>query len=158
MNAKSMESWKEEFYPVTAEEMKDRFDSRSATAADLIKHCIRKWVGARGSNLVRHGLSKVSDDSFLTEGAAEAEEEECFDFDSGSCALCVAYQSQSVRYHSCEDCPLYVSRDHVSCTSKSDSEDISPYDEFIDNNDPEPMIEALEDALSWVNNRSEKKG
>lgn len=152
----SMESWKEEFYPATAEEMKDRFDSRSATAADLIKHCIQKWVGARESNLVRHGLSKVSDDCFLAEDTAGGYK--CFDFDSQSCALCAVYQSQSERYHPCERCPLYVSRDHVSCTNKSDSEDISPYDDFIDNNNPEPMIEALEDALAWVNQRSEKKG
>lgn len=154
----SMESWKEEFYPATAEEMKDRFDSRGATAADLIKHCIQKWIGARSSNLARHGLSKVSDDSFLAEDEAKAEEEECFDFDNGSCALCAAYQSQSVMYHPCKRCPLYVSRDHVSCTNKSDRENVSPYDDFIDNNDPEPMIEALEDALAWVNQRSEKKG
>lgn len=157
MNEMSMESWKEEFYPVTADEMKDRFDAGSATAADLIKHCLRKWEGARPENLKRHGLVKVASDEFIGEGVDEITGED-FAFDSISCALCVAHQDRNSIVSACGSCPLYISRDYVSCAGARLNEDDSPYCDFLNQGDPEPMIEALEDALAWVNRRSEKKG
>jgi hypothetical protein len=124
----SLETWKAEFYPVEASEV--------AVGLPAIEHSLRKWIGLRKENLVRHGLTNVrycigeSDDKFLN-------------INSNSCALCTHYIDQE-----CSECPLVAVRG-MTCDDDFD-EVYAPYQTFGEKGDPEPMIALIQTALdAW---------
>ena len=118
----SIKSWKQEFYPVPAEEA-----ATSPIAA--LKHSIVKWHGLRSENLKKHrvvviGLHRIG----TTE--ENAEQLVC----STSCALCVL-----VHQH-CDRCVLTKVRSTCGAS----------YHNWVCKQDPEPMIAQLEHALKIV--------
>lgn len=116
----SSNSWKAEFYPT------DAIDTRRDEA---IQHTLRKWKGTQPENLAKHEMEKAKYAEII--GLTE---EDHFYFGSGSCALCVHYN--------CSDCPL---QQHTNYTC---SEPGSQYKRWVLENDPEPMIKALEEILA----------
>ena len=113
----SLATWKAEFYPIDAEDV---------PAEEAVAHSLQKWVGLRSANLEKHGvlhyLGKLYEGHYV------------FYIDEESCALCQHYWSANV----CKRCPLNHVLGH-DCVSGNPS----PYDEFIDRDNPEPMITAL---------------
>jgi len=122
----SLQTWKQEFYPVPASEVPE---------ADAIAHSLRKWIGLRKANLERHGME--------TNGAS------VFDIryyhlpiDITSCALCAHYWDAG-----CSQCPLDAIRGCKCYGAAINDEPLSPFSAFRDHFDPEPMIALLEEAL-----------
>lgn len=118
----SIESWKQEFYPVPAEE------AATGNVAAL-KHSIVKWHGLRSENLKKHGLVFMGVHSIgTTEG--NAEQLVCSD----SCALCVLANSN------CDRCVLTKVRSTCGASWRN----------WTLKQAPEPMIAQLEHALKIV--------
>ena len=116
----SLETWKEEFYFVDASEV---------PVEQAIQHSLRKWIGLRQENLDKHGVS--------IEGKRIYGEDGRLFISESSCALCRYYLED---YSNCRHCPLYTVLGR-SC----DSGRSAPYQQFVLDGDPEPMIRALSD-------------
>jgi hypothetical protein len=122
----SIESWKEEFYPVTAREIVEH-----GTEKKLIEHSIRKWNGLTKENLEKHQLTKKLFSISDNKGGY-------FSADGGSCALCQKYDDN------CLGCPLEKVRGNIACSDETEDEDRansrSPWSEWTHNDNTEPMI------------------
>lgn len=127
----SIETWKEEFYPVTAEAVNA---GGSASVGELIEHSLRKWRGATYTNLERHGLERHPDDNItLLEN-----DEEVFCFDIHSCSLCQRFNMGK----RCVGCPLVDEFGNSCCEYKRG------YYVFAEaGKGPDLMIHELEEAL-----------
>jgi hypothetical protein len=133
--AMSLSTWKQEFYPVPADSVKDD--------AAAVEHSIRKWEGLRKENLVKHAMRRSDRDI--------GDDRDDFGIDCRSCALCVLHRTRDKDGEaSCGDCPLYVSRGKVACDVSTDDETIAPYRVFMNCGDPEPMLAALALARAHV--------
>lgn len=132
----SFETWRMEFYPVPAHEVKTE---------DALAHSDRKWKGLRSEVLERHGVKKWQDQI-----EEIIESEGGLSIDDGSCALCQVYR----HHHKCPTCPLTLVRGGVPCdvVMVGESRRGSPYLAWLDDDDPEPMIALLEKAISRVAN------
>ena len=115
----SLATWKAEFYPVKAKDCPEE---------EYITHALRKYIGTRKENLVRHEVTlrgmTLMDDS----------DKSMFRLDSETCALCVHYE--------CPYCPLHLIDIHLSSCSDQMG---SPWFEFKVYGNPEPMIARLEE-------------
>lgn len=129
----SLQSWKEEFYPVEAQ---------YASPEEAVAHSLRKWEGLRPENLQKHGL--VQNGKHLEE--VDSEDEEYF-ISGDSCALCHHYAEDE-----CNCCPLFKARGDVACDSfnieECGSDGEHPFGAGVNraNPNPEPMIMWLKKA------------
>ena len=120
----SLQSWKDEFYPVDASEC-------GKSHREQLEHSLRKWRGATKENAAKHGC--FYKDHFVISKA----ESECsgypkaMGFGTKSCALC--------KNNRCRDCPIFLSGRH-SCISI-----VSEY--AASDNDPSSIIAVLEELL-----------
>ena len=131
----SIETWKDEFYPIPAD------DKRLRTRVACLEHSIRKWVGLRKANLKKHGCFA----STRTLPNIEDKDGNCFYVSMSSCALCVRW--------GCEDgsrssCPI-VQALGFSCDS-AEGFGTSLWDRWNWDSDPEPMIRALRKVLRAI--------
>jgi predicted RNase H-like HicB family nuclease len=124
----SLETWKAEFYPTPAAE---------CPAHKAVAHALRKWTGLRTENLARHGLYREKDYSSIRFYGSRDESAARMVISSDNCALCVHYIDDS-----CTGCPLRDALDD-KCYAHATGQTLSPWAEWIDNHDPEPMIAAL---------------
>lgn len=120
----SLATWKAEFYPVEA---------KDCPADEAVAHSLRKWIGLRVANRDKHDVSHPEHQWSICSTGRQV-----FDVNDASCALC--------RRFTCETCPLALARDGFPCDSKTAGESLSPFVEWRDHDDPEPMIAALEAA------------
>ena len=121
----SLESWKQEFYPVEA---------RDVLKASAIGHSLQKWKGLRSENIRKHEVPVRSwrNNNFVC---------------GASCALCTHYlEPARPPLPRCTECPLYKLRGGYPCDFETPSEILSPYSAWTDDSDPEPMIALLEQA------------
>lgn len=125
----STESWKEEFYPVSA----TRFEYRQDIQVNAAKHSIKKWRGFYPSNLKKHRVWLSI--GYLTDGRTSIKA-------TGSlhCALCRVTNS-------CKMCVL--SRVGAECSNNN-----SPYQRVNQGASPKVLIDALKKALKLA----EKEG
>lgn len=121
----SLISWKKEFYGKPASKVK--------TPKEAILHSIRKWEGLSKKNIAKHGA--------YMEPAAS------------SCAMCRIYVNYD-KWDSCEECPLYIVRNGLSCDSPTPREILSPFNKFYKDRDARPMQSLLKRAFKYM----EKKG
>lgn len=140
----SIETWKEEFYPVTAAKA-----AVKATDGELIEHCLIKWRGATDENLAKHELRRDCED-----GGTEYIDlvDDCgdfvFAFGTSTCALCKRYFAKG-----CLGCPLV---DYLGqrCYMAEHG-----YGVFADGGPPDLMIQELEGALlKWQTFNGGKDG
>ncbi len=126
----SIKSWKQEFYPITAEQ--------AARKGDLaaIDHAYLKFRGTFPSNLKRHGCEKWKCRVLFDDLE--------FCFGHTTCALCVRNTGPAFDMPDCYRCPLFVSGG-IEC-----SQDESAYREWEESNDPRPMLKALRAARKLV--------
>lgn len=126
----SLETWKDEFYPVPADKVE---------AKDAVAHSLRKWIGLRKENLERHGVVRrgfmIHDKNYTGK---------LLPIDDQTCALCVHYEGDDCK---CTACPLQQVR-KKRCDRKLLTEYRAPYLAFIHCGDPEPMIQCLEAAAA----------
>lgn len=127
------EDWLEDFYPSCANSEKA---TKSAKAA--VKHSLRKWRGMTTKVLARYNLKregrkvlvKDTGDLFVI-------------ISSDNCALCMKYDVV------CGKCPLTKTNPDYNCDREG-----SPYRKAVDNNAVSSMIQALEETLAYVKNKS----
>lgn len=134
----SISSWKEEFYPVPADEVGEE---------GALEHSLRKWIGLRRENLRKHDVSLGAVRIAGYDGGLT--------IDGTSCALCAHYYSRHGRR--CEmRCPLVDVNDGYSCDGslvwedddkKHESDEHDHYTHMRKRGDPEPMINLLEKAI-----------
>ena len=129
----SIESWKQEFYPVPAEKVPE---------ADALAHSLRKWEGLQEEALRAHALQLDHGDLYRAD-APDLEGRPEMVVDGESCALCHLY---SLKEDRCKLCPLALSRDGIPCDRPAPGEAISPWHQFRHANNPAPMLEALKKA------------
>lgn len=136
----SIETWKQEFYPVSAKEVEKE---------KAAEHSFRKWEGARKENLEKHGLERATTTTSSIRCVGDHLGDR-FYFDGVSCSLCVHFYKQGDGWDDgCENCPLCIVRGGVPCTGTAEGERVSPYDKFVSTSNPEPMISALKLAVEW---------
>jgi len=128
----SLESWKNEFYPVEAS--KDHSDIAA------IEHAILKWTGYTEENLKKHELT--SDGAVITDS-----DNNVVIFATNSCSLCLKYWAND-----CDKCPLYLIGE--SCISSHHESNISPYRKTMNNSDPSYILDALKKALIYARENS----
>jgi len=126
----SLESWKQLYYPITAEE------AAKLSSREIIQHSLTKWIGLRKTNLDRHGVWK-SVVCLLTDGSDTPK----LSITGSTCSLCARYYDPSAdEPASCASCTL-------AQLGKSGTDCFKEYIHWRDTADPEPMIALLERAL-----------
>jgi hypothetical protein len=128
----SIDTWRQEFYPVDA--------FRVGPGVSSIEHSLKKWSGLRKENLERHGCRSTG--SAIRDNYGRA-----FRVGGATCALCHHYADASEDEGMCALCPLSETRDGVACDDLRDDEGEHPYGHWIQFKNPEPMIEWLEKTL-----------
>lgn len=129
----SIETWKKEFYPETAEEVAAKGNVKAA-----LEHSLKKWEGLRVENLNKHDLSKGTQSRMIKfwphpHGGGDLQ---MFPVEGSNCALCQMYMYGEQGYANCDACPL---------------EDCDPeYATFFEVDDPEPMIALLKQKLEEI--------
>ena len=129
----SLKTWKAEFYPVDADEVR---------VEDAIDHSLTKWIGLRPENLAKHQVTSA-DYHGVTDGADRMY------VGGDACALCHLHHDEDWYEEddeeegvgdACGDCPLKLARGGVPCDNVRKTEQKSPWGYWNDRNDPEPMI------------------
>lgn len=123
----SLETWKQEFYPVGAGEAALVFDKDTPHGKlALIDHAIKKWEGLRPEALQEHGLASGPKAVWDTTGSGVE-----LQIDASTCSLCTAYGSPRDR---CARCPLKdCSQEFSSWTGSA----------RLGDGNPEPMLALL---------------
>lgn len=126
-------TWKEEFYPIDANEWNGNAKDSLYNQIRATKHSLQKWKGLRKENLQKHEIERAP---ILVS--------------SSTCALCQLTDIDSEG--GCDTCPLYRSRNGVRCDEESADERHSPFHAYSDMfpSNPEPMILELERTLEML--------
>lgn len=121
----SIETWKKEFYPVSAKEFVDG----EVRPSEIVAHSLRKWEGLSAYSLDKHALNKAG--AYIYDGC------QVIDQGGSSCSLCQAFY----REHSCVGCPLYEMLDR-NCDSE--------YQAWVHTGDTRPMIYVIQRTYDMV--------
>lgn len=142
----SLDTWKAEFYPCSANAMQD------ASPVDVVQHSLNKWRGMRIENLTRHGCDVSVDRDIICEAT-----ESRLGISGGSCSLCQAYMGKDPDENAptCSMCPLYIVRGGNACEKPAGEEALSPWSMWMIHVDPEPMIMWLEKTLAYVQEKEQ---
>jgi hypothetical protein len=130
----SLATWTKDFYPTPTNEVSKK---------DAIEHSIRKWEGLYEHVLDAYGI--VSRNGVLKDSSEYSPERFYIDYDS--CALCTRYY---ITIDKCVDCPLSIVRGGVPCYSSRKDEILSPYHDYVFNNNNIPMLEWLYATRDYV--------
>lgn len=128
----SSKSWLSEFYPVEAD------DGSLKTNLQRVQHSLQKWRGLRKEELKRHNIKVVDDCRLYTKRTDNF----VLQVNADSCALCMKYGDAWY----CSGCPLTRVRAGSPCDKGRLSEDQAPWRAWTYDQNPEPMIAALEKA------------
>lgn len=154
----SLQSWKKEFYPVEAEDVAAATDSGDLV---LLNHSLQKWIGLRDENMIKHNVYKGCSVTIYDSENYE------FEVNSKTCALChIHYRFVDGEGSACKTCPLFKVRGS-RCDILTDEEEVenefgtgaiitSPWDSYVDNEDPEPMIKLIEEAIEIEKGQNRK--
>ena len=137
----SVESWAVEFYPVPASEAAEN-------DKEALNHSERKWIGLRKENLKKHKVIVHSWQRTVVD-ESPIPIKKTMSLTSASCALCIRHDRND-----CVSCPLYEVRG-VACDSSASADnqdiaDVIPYFAMMDDNDPEPMINLIQEAKKRI--------
>lgn len=144
----SLKTWKQEFYPVDAEDVVSHGANYDEIAIDMIKHSLTKWRGLTKDNLDKHDL--VQDWRYIKEATLRT-----FEIDGYSCSLCCEYRNITFK-DPCEQCPITIATGIRQDTYGARVDPCSvEYHCFLDDGGgPEPMIRLLERTLEFYEARA----
>ena len=126
----SLESWKEEFYPVDAEEV---------GVEDAIWHSLNKWI--KPENLAKHGLEMADPAKTWSTIWQIDDHSQRMNVSGDECALCACYHGDEDNDDEpCLNCPLAITRGGVPCDDSQEDEEHSPWKEWSSYRNPQPMI------------------
>lgn len=129
----SIATWEEEFARHSAKFVESQ---KMVGPIRLIEYDLSYWKGLRKENLEKHSLEMEDHDIVYDHDYNQSHELPL----SENSALCQRYLKPDSRYHACVSCPIMKSSG-APCSF--------PYNEWVKNLNPEPMIEALENALKF---------
>jgi len=87
----SLESWMDEFYPVSREQ--DTLPASQTSDELLLKEALLKWTGALLENTVKHGVSYYQHD--IVAPSEHNKSTSFLPFDYSTCRLCKKYTNNS---------------------------------------------------------------
>lgn len=90
----SFEDWKKEFYPIHAEELKDK------SWLECTQHSLQKWKGVLPENLEKYNL--VFKESFLVSKTNQF----LMAFNSTTCSLCIKAEAEKYTISKCKNCAM----------------------------------------------------
>lgn len=122
----SLQSWKQEFYPVNAAE---------CPRGVAVAHVLNQWRGLTLENLAKHEV--LAHGGRLSDAGGAV-----FCIDGDSCALC--YEFYEPQTGKCTGCPLYKAVG-VECFNSASTQ---PFGVWFAKQNPEPMLAALERCLT----------
>lgn len=125
----SLESWKQEYYPIPANEV---------SKADAAKHSLQKWIGLRVVNRINHAVQLDYGELKDNDVDHESCDYDSLDIDSSSCALCVHHLKETDLAVTCTGCPLAAALGRPCDTPGA------PYNSFLGTGNVEPMIKELQ--------------
>lgn len=136
----SLETWKQEFYPVSAEEA-------VVDAITAVDHSIKKWEGLRPNTLANHQICTSASNRRIGEFTSLHDIDSHFIIAAETCALCVLNEYRcDGKYYGCDMCPIVEVTGRPcdgSFYDDDDEEDVSPWNIWLLTADPEPMIALL---------------
>lgn len=132
----SIETWKAEFMPVSANDPLVQINGVEAA-----RHSWWKWYGMLPKNLAKH---HVKLDQFNSE-VSGSDGRGVYVMGSSNCALCVRYRDNS-GFTDCTICPLAIVRGGVECFCATETEVISPYEAATEGS-PKELVWWLEKAF-----------
>lgn len=135
----SLATWKKEFYPVEADSPEAQASARAA-----IEHSLRKWRGLRPEALLKHEVRLEGPHHKEVVDAGRADERQ--GISSRSCALCVRFDDAG---GNCDGCPI-VKVSGMACDHAENIDEVTAWEVYVHDADPEPMIAQLEKALALV--------
>ena len=127
----TLKAWKEKYYPKEA--------SKDMTTVQALDHSILKWSGLSEATLDSFALTR---NGFIVDDDNEGG---CFIVGIGTCALCVKFFDDF-----CAGCPLYEVHGNTPCCEELGDEQVSPYNKFIVNGNPRPMLRWLHKAKKML--------
>lgn len=136
----SLESWKKEFYPITANEAARK--GRLAAA----KHSLKKWMGLVPSSLKKHNVEMQQLNTLVECGSDYYDASDKFAFGQHTCSLC-ELQFEVHSRGECRLCPLF------QITKMECGDAGSPYDEFCNTGSSTEMRAALKKIVAWLGGR-----
>lgn len=133
----SVKSWLKEFYPVECT------DESIKTNLQAVQHSLKKWRGLTDENLSRHRVNVNETNHFRSGRLLSGRSNGSLRINDQSCALCHKHSGEN----DCKACPINrVTGKRCDQKSYDRVNDVwkSPWHEFQDNLNPEPMIAVLE--------------
>lgn len=128
----SLESWLDEFYPVSAD-----------MADDPLEHSLRKWKGTEAANLAKHRVELAK------QCVQEPKSNLYFSFGGSNCALCHLHYIGKI--DPCDTCPLtLLKKKKIPNWTYEDAGCEAEWEQFVFNRNPFPMIQLLEEAAKDV--------
>lgn len=137
---RGLDAWKRVHYAKTA---------AKTTPQEALDHSLVKWYGLRVRELEHYGL-EVNQYGHVVELDEYRDEVNLLEIDCTSCALCVHHFDRMGDGPRCQLCPIALSREGVPCDVEADGERESPWQSWLQEHDPEPMLGVLEEARDWV--------
>lgn len=145
----SLQTWKQEFYPIPAKEASNLW------VLGAVNNSPRKWKGLRHKNLKRHDcevrfigslVKWVVVEKTQTDRGTNLVPIEMDPIEMGTDSLCRKYKGSEV----CDGCPVAEARLGVPCTQLYGDEVVSPWIAFVCHKNPKPMIRVLKQARRYI--------
>lgn len=131
-----LKEWCQEFYPRPAADVPE---------SEALDHSIRKWEGLQLDNLLRHDVEVGYRQGLIYSWGRSRQ---ALRINCESCALCHHYDPEGAE--DCSRCPLFLARGKVRCDKTRHDEVISPFQAWIVDDDPKPMLAELNYAKDYV--------
>lgn len=151
----SLKSWREEFYPINIEDIQN---FKELSEYELIQISLTKWLGLLKENLDKHDVDTEHKKVFETHWLDNFQNcEDYVEIAAESCSLCVRFLYRDNPHnpyptYACFECPLYKALGDKRCDDYGE-----PFHIWICTSNPEPMIKALEKALSVADDNNESE-
>ena len=130
----TVKTWKEEFYPIPADQATD-------TELEAIEHSLRKWRGLTKENRAKHGLTL---NDFVAYNSCSL-----IVINGSTCSLCKRHTVPLSFLTECSQCSITA----ITGTP-CDKSGGSPWSMWRFQNDPRPMISVLEQCLEEEKERA----
>ena len=119
-------------------------DVKTATDLELAEHALNKWeVIARRSNF---GVFVINGDGYVL---GDHTTRGVYHVDASTCSLCRQHSKNN-----CQTCPFAQLRNGVRCFDAARREKLSPYERWLDDHDPRPMVKQLKRLVASLKDKT----
>ena len=138
----SMQSWKEEFYPIEAEEVPEEL---------ALDHSIKKWEGLQTANLIKHSV--IMEGIKLKNDAPYTNPYDILIISASSCALCMHHHNDFGTQQTCKTCPIRTVSESQNVVFGVNTEPcLAEYLEATKHYNTVPMLQLLQQTKKGLEN------